>query len=304
MTIYELASQFFSQDIATIPLMHRDKRPETSLLPFGKWEPYKTTLPTVANLQHWHNTEWYNYGVVAGWRNLAILDFDNMTEYARWMMWLSRSVEEPTWMKIKYTLAVQTHRGVHIYFRLKNAEHLNNRKFPGIDLKINGYVVGPGSVHPSGDTYTILSNKGRIFLAEFDYLSDILPPAILEQVSTVAAAPMTTPAAEDAAVDPWAVANAPQSTSTGGDLVSAVRERFKIEDFFTLTRTTSSDGRWYLARCPFHDDKDPSLWIDATRGICNCFSCNFPKPLDVIDLYAALYGMDNRTALLTLAAKL
>ena len=296
--IYDRALEFNSQDIATIPLRHHDKRPETSLLPMGKWELYKTTLPTLSDLQKWHHTEWYNYGVVAGWKNLVILDFDDMVQYRHWLDWANTSMNDHVATKTRFTLHVRTHRGIHLYYKVKHLGSLSNRKFPGIDLKINGYVVGPGSTHPSGDTYDLLST--RIFISEIDYLSDILPASILEQTQTgsTVAAPLPTVSNSD----PWAVANTPQST--GADLVSTIRDKFKIQDFFPVTKNTSSDGRWFLTQCPFHDDHDPSLWIDSTRMICNCFSCNFPKPLDVIDLYAALYGMDNRTALFALAAKL
>lgn len=47
----------------------------------------------------------------------------------------------------------------HLYFRLPEdaalVQHLDG--YPGIDFKSSGYVVGPGSLHASGNTYDVLS---------------------------------------------------------------------------------------------------------------------------------------------------
>jgi hypothetical protein len=308
-SVYENALQFVSLGISTIPLGHHDKRPEAQLLPNGRWEVYKTTLPKRDDLNRWFHTEYQNYGVIAGWNNLVILDFDNMCQYARWTNWIESSASEIIKTKIRNILQIKTHRGVHVYVKVKNLLNLSNRKLPGIDLKINGYVVGPGSIHPSGDVYRILKSQtntpsilsDRAWIHEIDYLSDIFPASILEQVETSSPTVPVTPITVSINNDPWANANTPIVSK---DLVSVVRAKFKIEDFFAKMRGSSPDGRWFMAPCPFHDDQTPSFWIDTKREICNCNSCSFPKPLDVIDLYAALYGMDNRTALFALAAKL
>lgn len=299
--IYEAALGFALQNIATIPLQHNDKRPEASLLPFGSWEHYKTSLPEANELARWFTTDWYNYGVIAGWQNLAVLDFDDMDQYRAWRIWLAGNGSDNIKMRFPNTLKVQTHRGMHVYFRLAHKTGLSNRKFPGIDLKINGYVVGPGSVHPSGDIYTPVLSKNN-FITTINHLSDILPANILQHVQD-APVPVITPQVDVVTnADPWAVINSPGKQTD--DLVSMIRHNFKIEDLLPNTIHSSHDGRWRKAVCPFHDDKSPSLWIDTRRLICNCYTCSFPKPMDVIDLYAALYGMDNRTAIYALAAKL
>jgi hypothetical protein len=43
----------------------------------------------------------------------------------------------------------------HIYFRLSEPVALiqSHKDYPGVDFKSSGYVVGPGSLHVSGDTY-------------------------------------------------------------------------------------------------------------------------------------------------------
>jgi len=77
--------------------------------------------------------------------------------------------------------------------------------------------------------------------------------------------------------------------------VQQVKERHKIQTFFTEL-VPSSNG-YMMAQCPFHEDNNPSFWIDTKRQICNCNKCQFPRPLDVINLYARMQGVDDKTAL-------
>ena len=59
--------------------------------------------------------------------------------------------------------------GLHFYFRLPPGVTVANKTIgPGLELKVNGYVVAPPSVHPSGERYTwdILANPQETPLAE------------------------------------------------------------------------------------------------------------------------------------------
>ena len=48
-------------------------------------------------------------------------------------------------------------------------------------------------------------------------------------------------------------------------------------------------GRWLTGLCPFHDDKNPSFWIDTKRGLFGCHGCGARG--DVINLFAKLKGL-------------
>ncbi len=37
--------------------------------------------------------------------------------------------------------------------------------------------------------------------------------------------------------------------------------------------TLSGRGEWRSARCPFHDDRHPSLRVDLARGAFRCMAC-------------------------------
>lgn len=47
-------------------------------------------------------------------------------------------------------------------------------------------------------------------------------------------------------------------------------------------------GRWLRARCPWHDDRVPSLWIDSVRNLWGCHGC--PAHGDVINWHALRTG--------------
>lgn len=110
-----------------------------------------------------------NYGVVAEKSGLAVLDFDvragGMDEY--WGMH-SLYVDQ-----IGATVAVETgfdtyagkgERGLHEYFLLPKGSHRFRKNLvklgrSGVDVKVNGYLVGPGSAHKSGVRYSWVSNR-------------------------------------------------------------------------------------------------------------------------------------------------
>jgi putative DNA primase/helicase len=110
-----------------------------------------------------------NYGVVAERSGLLVLDFDvragGLEEY--WAMY-SLYIDQ-----IGVTVAVETgtdafagkrDRGIHEYYYLpegqykfrKNLEKLGRT---GVDVKVNGYLVGPGSIHRSGVRYSWANDK-------------------------------------------------------------------------------------------------------------------------------------------------
>lgn len=288
-------TQFIHAGIAIIPVQYRDKRPNHAMLPIGAdgkptWEPYKTTLPSDLDLQRWF-TKPSNYGVVAGWKGLLILDFDDATEYSNWRLWASRVGSQARFVA-ENAFQVQSSRGVHVYLRSETQGA--NRKAGKIDIKYRGYVLGPGSIHPSGKEYRAL--KSALVMPLISSLSDVLPGEILTQaVPDNVKSPV-----QQTAADPWSSAMHSQPILSNGT-VDKIKRTLRIEDNFITTQRTSGDGRWLLTRCPLHDDHKPSFWIDTQHQICGCFSGCTPKPLDVIGLHARMYGLSNAEAIRVLA---
>lgn len=107
--------------------------------------------------------DWPAYGIPTGAINgIVVLDVD------------SRSGGVHSWERLRMTYRLPSTytvrtggeggEGRHYYYKLPIAD-LRGRKlksygFEGIDMQANGqYVIGPGSLHPSGNKYVIVSDE-------------------------------------------------------------------------------------------------------------------------------------------------
>jgi len=303
MTKLEYAQLFLSLGIAVIPLRHRGKEPASHMMG-GTWERYKTLLPTEFDVKNWLWSGWQNYGVVAGHNNIAILDFDDMAAFDNWNKYFETVIKPYKVIELdNEPFMVRSNRGVHVYIRLLEAG-ITNQARAGVDVKIHGYVVGPGSTHPSGSTYTALNHTfyfPDVYSLEAILPNELFPMVERPEVSTPTLT-MTLPTHTEYAAeyDPFEAA----SKGTGGiDLITKVKSAVRIETFFPDRRQTSGDGKWWAAKCPFHQDNSPSMWIDAYKQICGCYVCNM-LPLDVINLYSRIHNVTDSQAVKMLAREL
>jgi hypothetical protein len=275
MTILSTAKFWLDLGIAAIPIRYRDKRPA-----INSWKQYQHQLPSHTELAKWFYSPYTNIAVITGWKNLAVVDFDADTEYEKWALWVAR---RRIYRYVRHTLTVKTARGYHVY--VTTSQPAQNAKLPGIDIKASGgYVLTPPSVHPSGVQYKIVSGDLPV---RIDALSDILPPELLaqytEQPKTIITPRITLPASDD----PWARAEQPFEPSD--NLIQRIKDHYRIENFFSDIHYRG--GGWAMARCPFHDDRNPSLWLNVEQQICGCFAGCTTLPYDVIDLYARLNNL-------------
>jgi putative DNA primase/helicase len=124
--------------------------------PLGKWKQFQTERPTPAMVNSWsaHQT---NIGIATGAvSGLLVLDLDT-----------PEAVEEAEALGLPDTLTVRTGKGLHAYFQHPGGE-LGNRAGlkPGWDIRGDGgYVVAPGSLHPSGARYEWQHPPGLFDLA-------------------------------------------------------------------------------------------------------------------------------------------
>jgi DNA primase (bacterial type) len=77
--------------------------------------------------------------------------------------------------------------------------------------------------------------------------------------------------------------------------IEQIKARVKIEDFIPVGTKTGST--YYVGKCPFHSDAHDSMWVDTAKQICGCYAGCTTKPLDVINLYAKMMGIDNIEAI-------
>lgn len=281
--ILHWTQRFFAVGIAIIPLFHRSKLPAV-----GSWERFKTQLPSHTEYQTFFASGWNNYGVVAGWKDLAFLDFDERIAFELWLDWYSGT-------RMPLPFIVRSARGAHVYFSV--AERRTNERRLGCDVKFHGYVVGPGSTHPSGTQYVAMSDW---HLLQVGCLDEIMPDALFPVVAGGSGSYSNAPVEftpTDTEYDVF------QAAADNKDLVSKIKSRVRIETLFTDTRRTSADGRWLAAKCLFHDDSNPSAWIDTWEQWYGCQVCGF-KRMDVINVYSRVHNLNNNDAIIALAREI
>jgi hypothetical protein len=275
-SMFETALQWGSRGVAVIPLWPGQKTPTRS------WKEYQKRLPTKEEVRRWFNhPNPCNMGIVTGWNNLTVLDFDSLDWYFLWAELYNLN-----------TYQVMTSRGVHVY--LYTGQPARILGIPGIlDLQAAGhYVVGAGSLHPSGWVYAVLNDAP---IAHVDRVEEVLPDGLLDIQPMQQSGPAPAVSVETAKLtpaDPFAMLD-----KVGVDPISTIKKRYTPLDFLPGARPSSPDGRWYLTCCPFHNDHNPSFWVDAARGLCGCHAGCTPKALDVINLYGRLRNISDREAI-------
>jgi hypothetical protein len=133
---------------SVIPLEPHGKRPA---LP--SWLEFQTRAATFVELESWFAGRRMNIGVVTGHvSGNFVLDADTPEA----LDWIATNMPASD-------MRVRTAKGLHFYFPLSTDARIRNKTRIrvghggriGLDVRSDhGYVVGPGSVHPSGLIYT------------------------------------------------------------------------------------------------------------------------------------------------------
>lgn len=283
MQVMELAAR----GVAVIPCWPRTKRPRV------RWQRYQQQLPTPGELARWFRPgrlpAHTNAAAVCGWQGLTVLDFDTLGGYAAW---LAHACQRGgiAGDVAALTYRVLTARGVHVYVccdapaatgkLLIDGQHVG-------EVKATGYVLIPPSIHPSGAAYTAVDEGAPIL--RVPSLADVVPDAPARPQPKPAAPPLRYVAQTSAL---W-----PESE------IDAIKRLVSIVELFPEAKPSGGNGRWYVTRCPWHDDESPSLRLDTQAGLAMCFAGCFDKPLDVIDAYARQHALTRRQAIRALAQR-
>jgi len=269
---------FVSMGIAVIPVFFRTKRPEVN------WRKYENVLPKPRDIDWWFRPgRSVNVAVVCGWQGLTILDFDTEQSAAEWETW-AIGVGGQTRVVAEESYRVRTSRGIHVYTLLTQTPRCGKISHRGAswgDYKgTGGIALIPPSVHPSGALYEALNASSIVSAAD---LGTVIPEVV--------------PVAPPRQPSPTFVHVYPRHTLFPPAPVEKIKAAMSILDFFPDAKP-SGNGRWFMARCPWHDDRSPSLRVDTTRQIAFCWSgCLGDKGLDSIGVYAKIRGITNETAI-------
>ncbi len=233
--MFNTALFWHSQDIATVPLYYRSKKPIT------KWKQYKTEMPTLKQLAEWYLGPRMNMAIVTT-DNLVVLDFDNPIEYGYWFCY--QMTNNPD---VIDTYMVMTSRGLHLYYWVEEPFDKIKINQP-YEIKSHGCLVTiPPSVHKSGIAYRAINSSDKIKkVVSIDKLLTFCCVKF-EQPKTIFNN------------DPWSIYQPPVQPMETVDLL----------DLFPDARKT--DETHYRTDCPVHGNKD-NFMLDIETGVGYCFA--------------------------------
>ena len=177
--IYALTPTRFSAAAAAglrvFPGKPRSKEPAVP------WKKYQDEAPTNNELVRWDASD-FNVCIVTGApSDIIVLDVDSPE---------AQDVVDK--LNLPTTPTVETARGRHLYFKHPGYPVRNGVKIGGLKLDVRGdggYVIGPGSIHPSGVAYEWLVSPDETAFAPFP---DQLAALISGQKRTAQGASPTT----------------------------------------------------------------------------------------------------------------
>jgi len=134
------ALRYLALGLSVIPIKARDKRPPIA------WKDFQKRLPTEAELRGWFDgKDDLNLAIVTGEVSRVVVVDGDSAEAVAWL-----NAHHPSHMRTK------TAKGGHYFFLHPGHEVRNGAKLGGMALDVRGdggYVVAPGSVHPTGALY-------------------------------------------------------------------------------------------------------------------------------------------------------
>lgn len=255
------AFTWISEGVSVVPAQPQSKVVRLS------WRKFEIYPPGEKTLRAWFTSGVMNLALVMGTGGLLALDFDDLGKFQDWKQKAG---------DLAQTYTESTGRGVHVFFKVDNPQ---NRRFAECEaLGLGHLCLAAPSIHPSGAIYKPLGDPCTpIFRAETSEIFSLLSEP-LTQVNMGAGRKPGAP------VQPGRIAKS-------GDVLSKIKAAFPLLSYAeTLTELKPSGeaGRWFIGRCPLHDDKSPSFWLDASRQVWRCFSpsCKGSSGGDVVNLYA------------------
>jgi hypothetical protein len=251
----QAALWWFERDFLVLPLQPNSKK----IVPgFGL---YQDKITNPERVYQWFSERSLSNLAVCGTQTSLILDFDDPDLYK---FWAGKFPNESR------TYTEQTPRGgYHVFAHTWGRDLKGVILIKGVELK-RVVAVSPSRV----DNKPYIRGAGDLLdLDATLVLSPLLQAPIISRSSRV---------------DIHAKGNLQKIKSAFSclALLQAAKPDLKIP---------RSSKRFITVPCPFHDDKEPSFWIDTDRNLWGCHACNTRG--DVINLYARLKNITNNEAI-------
>lgn len=252
-----------------------------------RWREYERKRPDLQTIRRWFASGVNNLAVVCGSGGLLVLDFDDLAKYRSWR-------EKAGSLAGTYTET--SGRGVHLFYLV---DHPVTKVFEECESLGLGHLcnVAP-SIHPQGSIYKPVGDPCTPLIqtttAELFSLLSEKKSSISARWSRWEAAGITQPAVF--------------AKAGKVDVIGKIKAAIPLLSYAaTLTdlKLSGEPGRWFVGKCPFHEDENPSFWVDAKRGVWRCFSpsCKGSRGGDLLNLYALRNNITVHDAIKRLACE-
>lgn len=254
--LFTAAERYIRAGLAPIPVWP-DKRKNPRLSSITE---YRERLPEAIEWARWAaaypNS---NIALITGFWGLCALDFDTIGDYNAWWMGVKPAYRE-TWI-------VETGRGRHVYFMDSDAgaDRLFCQGHNEVLLRAKGaYTIAPPSIHHTGREYRTVINKK----------------------------PAHVPV--DKMLHGWGEKSAVTRAKTPPKLAATPETLPNILDYIQPYLPRPNARGAYQCYCPFHDDDNPSAWVNPTQGRFGCNACFPGRWLDTVNIISMLTGESNK----------
>jgi hypothetical protein len=212
----------------------------------------------------------YNLAVIAP-ADKFIIDFDDWGIYQYWLKQVPEDV-------IHTYTEITPNTGAHVF--LSGTVPPSFKPIKHVEIKRVVLVAPSGIDHAD---YEIM----------FD---DPIRPAQVEiSLSPLSKSPLSNPPSPIVKAGDGRSKNLLDAIKAKYSILDLMREHFpKIE--------VLGHGRFVTSCCPFHEEKEPSFWIDTERNLFGCHACIVRG--DVIIFYALAHCLDNGHAITEMSRSL
>jgi hypothetical protein len=255
LTKEQIALWWLERDFSLLPVQPNSKK----LVPgFGF---YQDKIATPERVAEWFGARRLANLAVCATQTSLILDFDDADLYEYWARRFPNEAR---------TYTEQTPRGgYHVFAHAWPGDLRGVKLIKGVELKKICLI------YPS----TIDNKPYRRGVGELQKVSAKLLLSPLREKTITSDAPRVVP--------------------RGKTHLQKIKSSFICLDLLQTAnpkiRVFQSSNRFVSLTCPFHDDDEPSFWIDTYRNLWGCHACGIRG--DAINLYARLKGISNREAI-------
>lgn len=252
--------------------------------PFSKklvkgWGPHLRQIKSELAARPWFELGRHNIAVCCP-GDLLALDFDDQALFIEW----SDSIP----VEYSQTYQETSPRGFHVFFRVPAGIPGGLKLAAGAEIK-RVIMVSPSTL--PGFVYRRVNPGAE--LVEVHEWETILSSLLLSDQKPE---PIIAPAGEKRT-----------RRAAGNDLIERLKDAlpiYQLASGLTELKPSGGSGRWFVGRCPFpeHEDRRPSFWIDAERGLWGCHACGLVG--DSLNLYARIHKLPLQTAIRELAREL